>query len=451
MPESYREEPWVALKALVQARDGAEVHRFLEALPPAEVARAISRLREDDQASLLTLLEPGDAADLIEELPDVQGADLIEDLSAEQAASIVDEMESDERADLLAEMAEGDVEAILRKMAPEEAQETRELLEYDPQTGGGLMVKEFVVYPQRLRVSEVMDDLRTNAELYSDYGVQYAYVESDAGTLIGVLRLRDLVLSPSDRPIQDVMIVNPVSVLVDAPLEELEQSFDRYMFSGLPVIREDGKIVGVVQRADVEEAHSEASERTFMQFSGIIGGDELRSMPLQSRTTQRLWWLGINLALSIVAAIVIIVYQETVNRIIALAAIIPILVNVSGCSGNQAVAVTIREMTLGLLKPRDVMLVIRKELLLGLFNGLVLGTLLCGFIIIWKGDTMLGLVAGTALSINMVLAVCAGGAIPLVLRRFGIDPAVAAAPMLTTVIDMFGFFLVLSMANALLM
>ncbi|MCH7953770.1 MAG: magnesium transporter, partial [Chloroflexi bacterium] len=196
------------------------------------------------------------------------------------------------------------------------------------------------VYPQRLRVSEVMDDLRTNAELYSDYGVQYAYVESDAGTLIGVLRLRDLVLSPSDRPIQDVMIVNPVSVLVDAPLEELEQSFDRYMFSGLPVIREDGKIVGVVQRADVEEAHSEASERTFMQFSGIIGGDELRSMPLQARTTRRLWWLGINLALSIVAAIVIIVYQETINRIIALAAIIPILVNVSGCSGNQAVAVT---------------------------------------------------------------------------------------------------------------
>lgn len=451
MPDERTKEPWKAIEALIRDRRGHELEAFLEELTPAEVARAISRLEETDQARLLTLLEPEDAADLIEELPRAQGADLIEDLPVERAAAIVDEMDSDDRADTLGELERGDAEAILQKMDPEEAKEARQLLAYDPHTAGGIMVTEFVVYPQHLSVGDVLDDLRTNAEAYSDYGVQYAYVESENKTLIGVLRLRDLVLSPNDRRIEKVMIVNPISVLASSTLENLEQYFDRYMFSGLPVMEDDGRIVGVVQRADVEEAHSEMSERTFMRFSGIIGGDELRSMPFTFRSWQRLWWLGINLLLTIVAASVIIWYQDTIDSVIALAALIPILVNVSGCSGNQAVAVSIREITLGLIQPQDFLRVMRQELGVGLVNGVLLGTALGGFTYIWKGDLNLSFVVGFALALNTLVAVCLGGAIPLLLRHFNIDPAVAAAPMLTTVVDMCGFFLILNFATMALL
>ncbi|MDK1020136.1 MAG: magnesium transporter [Candidatus Hydrogenedentes bacterium] len=450
MPDRAKMEPWDTLEALVAKNSSGDLHDFLETLSPFEVARAISRLSEGDQADLLTMLEPEDAADLIEELSDAQGADLMEDLSAEQAAVIVDEMESDERADLLGEMDEEDAEAILQRMDPEEAEEARQLLGHAHDTAGGLMVTEFVVYPQDLLVGEVLDDLRTNAEAYSDYGVQYAYVSSDSGALVGVLRLRDLVLSPNDKPVREVMIVNPVSVLVDAPLEELEQAFDRYQFSGLPVIAPEGKIVGVLQRADVEEAHSELTERTFMRFSGIIGGDELRSASIAGRSGARLRWLGINLVLSLVAASVIIVFQDVVDKVIALAALIPVLVNVSGCSGNQAVAVSIREMTLGLIRPRDFLRVVQQEVIVGVINGIVLGLLLGGFIFLWKDDWRLGLAVGLALALNTVLAVALGGAIPLILKRLHIDPAVAAAPILTTVVDMCGFFLILSLAAALI-
>jgi len=448
MSATPQQEPWDYIQALVEKAESTPLGEYLDTLPPADVARAISRLDEETQANLLILLEPEDAADLLDELSNTQGADLVEDLPAERAAAIVDEMDSDQRVDILGEMDEDDAEAILRKMHPEEAQEARELLAYPPDTAGGLMVKEFVVYPQGHRVSDVLKDLRTNAEAYSDIGVQYAYVRSESGTLIGVLRLRDLVLSPSDQPIQTVMIVNPVSVLVNAPLEELEQLFDRYMFSGLPVIEANGSIVGVVQRADVEEAHSERSDRTFMRFSGIIGGDELRSMPLVSRSAPRLAWLGVNLLLSIVAAFVIILYHETVETIIFLAAAIPVLVNVSGCSGNQAVAVTIREMALGLVRPRDFLLVIRKELGVGLINGIVLGIVFGCFAGFYDQNIMLGVVVGVALMLNMVLAVALGGAIPLLLRRMHVDPALAAAPMLTTVVDMCGFFLILFLAHS---
>ncbi|HIE85174.1 MAG TPA: magnesium transporter, partial [Dehalococcoidia bacterium] len=177
-------------------------------------------------------------------------------------------------------MDESDAEAILLKMDPDEAQEARELLMYEPDTAGGIMVTEYVVYTQDMSVNDVLNDLRTNAEAYSDYGIQYAYVKSEKNTLIWVLLLRDLVLSASQLPIREVMIVNPVSVLDTSPLDDLEQLFDRYMFSGLPVVSADGGLVGVVVRSDMEVAYSERSEKSFMRFAGIVGGAERRTAPV---------------------------------------------------------------------------------------------------------------------------------------------------------------------------
>lgn len=390
-------------------------------MKPGDVARAISRLDDRARGDLLTILEPEDAADLIEELSDAQGAELIDDIPVKQAAAIVDEMDSDHRADLLGELDEGDAEAILQQMDPEEAQEARELLQYDPKTAGGIMVTEFMVYNQIALVSDVLNDLQSNRELYSDIGVQYAYVQTENKTLIGVLRLRDLVLSANDRPIAEVMVVNPVSVLASAPLDEIEQLFDRYMFYGIPVLEEDGHIVGVVERANAEEAHSERSERTFMRFSGIIGGEELREMALPERTSRRLTWLAANLILSAIAALVIFYYHKTIEEIIWLAALIPVLVNVSGCSGNQAVAVSIRELALGLIKPGDFARVVRQEVAVGIINGLSLGALLGLFTALGMRD----------LPLSVVVAL--GGA------------------MLTTVVDVCGFSLILSLATAFLL
>lgn len=451
MPNREDKKPWKDLENLVTGGDGTALHGYLDTLSSSEMARAISRLGEMTQANLLTMLEPEDAADLIEELPDAQGADLIEDLPAEQAAAIVDEMDSDHRADLLGDLDESDAEAILSKMDPEEAQEARELLQYDPHTAGGIMVTEFVIYAQDLTVQDVLDDLRTNAEAYSEYGIQYAYVRSDTNTLIGVLQLRDLVLSPGTISIKDVMIVNPVSVLVDTQLEDIEHLFDRYFFSGFPVITPDGDIVGVVMRSDTEVAHSEKSEKSFLRFAGIVGGEELRTEPVHERAFKRLWWLSVNLVLSLVAAWVVHLFEKTVQQYIVLAALLPVLANVSGCSGNQAVAVSIREMTLGLINTDDVVRVMRMELMVGVINGIVTGTMLTGIIYIWNGEIVFGLVVGVSLALNSLAAVVLGGSIPLVLKRLGIDPAVAAAPILTTAVDTLGFFIILGLVTLFLM
>ncbi len=352
--------------------------------------------------------------------------------------------ESDHRVDVLGEMDSMDAEVILGSMTRDQADEARRLLWYSEDTAGGIMITEFLAYPSSWRVADVLSDLRKNAEQHADYSVQYAYVESDARVLVGVVPLRDLVLARDDVSLAKIMIANPIYVTADASLEEIEQFFDRFGFIGLPVTDKKGRLIGVVRRSDAEEAVSERTEKTFMRFSGIVLGDELRDMSFATRSLGRLCWLVLNMFLNVIAAVVIVFYQATIEAVVALAVVLPVICNMSGCSGNQAIAVSIRELTLGVIDPRDVLRVALKEIQVGVFNGVVLGGMLGGITCLWKGNPYLGIVVGGALAFNTLWAVILGGSVPLVLRRFKVDPAIAAAPILTTIIDMCGFFLVLS-------
>ena len=197
-------------------------------------------------------------------------------------------------------------------------------------------------------------------------------------------------------------------------------------------------------------ALTEKSEADSLKAAGIIGGDELRSMPVLLRSRRRLGWLSLNIGLNIISASVIAMYQDTLTAVIALAVFLPIVSDMSGCSGNQAVAVSMRELTLGAAVPRDVFRVWRKEAVVGLLNGLILGAMLGVVAWAWKGNPVLGLVVGAALAANTIIAVSIGGTVPLILRYLKLDPAVASGPLLTTVTDVCGFFLLLSIASVVL-
>ena len=173
-------------------------------------------------------------------------------------------------------------------------------------------------------------------------------------------------------------------------------------------------------------------------------------MPMMARCGRRLAWLGPNIVLNVIAASVIARYESTLESVIALAVFLPIVSDMSGCSGNQAVAVSIRELTLGLIRPNEYLRIVWKEGLLGAFNGLVLGLVLGTLAGLWKSNLWLGLVIGGALSLNTVLSVLLGGCVPLLLKRLKVDPALASGPILTTCTDMCGFFLVLSLASGLI-
>jgi magnesium transporter len=450
MPKNMMKRPWETLSEILATDDVERLKTFILDLSSSETARAISRLSSQEQNKLLTILEPGDAADVIEGVSDTQAVDLIEDLPVESAAAIVDEIPSDRQADLLAELDRKDAEAILKEMSPEEAEDVRRLLTYDPDTAGGLMITEFLAYQEKDRVRDVLRDLQANRETYKDYHVQYLYVKDSGGKLCGVLRMHDLLFAPEDAVLNTFMIREPLHIRTTATIAKLRQFFDEHKLFGVPVVDSKDRLVGVVLPRAVKEASLKRAQRQFLGFSGIIGGEEFRTMPLMVRLSRRLSWLSINIFLNVIAASVIAYYQDTLAAVIALAVFLPMISDMSGCSGNQAVAVSIRELTLGLIRPNEILRVIMKEVGLGALNGLALGILLGSVAVLWKGNPTLGLVVGGALMANTVVAVILGGSLPLALRFIRLDPALVSSPILTTVTDMCGFFLILSFATAVL-
>jgi magnesium transporter len=438
------------LDSILATRDDAALAGLMRGMPPLTARRLLSKLDAGARRELVVLLSPAMAADLVTDVPEVQAAGLIQDLEPSTAAAILENLPSNEQADLLGDLEDDRAEAILGALEPSQARIARRLSAYPDDTAGGLMHSEYLVYPAAATVAHVVQDLRDNAERYRDFDVQYVYVTGERGRLRGVLRLRDLLLAPGTQSTRDVMLPEPVTVRDDATLDELRAVLDSKTYRALPVVDQDRRLLGIVRRADVRQAEVGRMANAYLKSQGIVGGEEIRSMPLALRSRRRLSWLTINIVLNVIAASVIALHQDTIAAVVVLAVFIPIISDMSGCSGSQAVAVSIRELTLGLVRPREVLRVWAREVSVGTINGLALGTLIGAIAWAWKGNPVLALVVGSALAINTVIAVSIGGAVPLLLRRMGIDPALAAGPVLTTITDLCGFLLLLGLAGAVL-
>ena len=305
------EHPWELLAELIEANNVELIIALLDQLNPSATALAVSRLSQPHQSSLLTLLSPEDAAEVIEDISDSQAVDLIEDLEPQQAAAILEELDSDHIADLLGELDEADANAIIDEMAPVEAEEARQFLQYEADTAGGLMISEYLDFRSDQSVQDVLDDFQTNRDEYTYYNVQYLYVTDENNQLEGVLRMRDLLFPVRTTRLHQLMIRTPYAIHVNASLDELRDFFEEHDLFGAPVINDNNELLGVVMPEAVEDAKRKRSVRQFLGFSGIIGGEEFRSMPLLSRSGRRLSWLSLNIVLNIIAASVNDLYHDT--------------------------------------------------------------------------------------------------------------------------------------------
>ncbi|QDU33667.1 Magnesium transporter MgtE [Poriferisphaera corsica] len=455
-------EPIEQLEAILSTSDNHKLESFVYEIPSGEMARTISLLDEEDQKSLLTRLPADAAAWIVEELSHQQAADIIEELHPDDAADIIDELPSDEQADIIGELDDDDAEAIIEKMEPEEAEDVRLLSKYDSDTAGGLMVTEFLTFLGDTTVGDMADNIRQNAEEYHEYDVQYLYVVNPQEELLGVVRMRDMVMCRPEVKVKDIMMSSPKFVHVNDHLDFLEDFFDAIFFNAVPVLDEQNKMVGVLKRADMEEALGDRSERQLLRLGGIIAGDEMRTMPTFPRAARRLAFLGPNIFLNLIAAGVLIYYQNTISQIVALVVFMPMISDMCGCSGNQAVAVSMRELALGLVRPTDIWRTVIKEAAVGIINGLILGILI-GLLAWGVGSfdlgplqgqpniaPMLGLVVALAFFFNCIIAVIIGGTVPLVLKGLKMDPAMASGPILTTITDVCGFALIFGLATWLI-
>ncbi|MEJ2594640.1 MAG: magnesium transporter [bacterium] len=441
---------WQQIIQMMNENDLPKLAGYIDSLSSREMIYVIGRLEKPDQIRLFSMLSPEDAAGILEEIADAQTMGILENMDKGEAAAIISELPSDHQADIILELEKKEAEAILTEMDPEEAVNVRKLIEYDPETAGGLMLTEYLSYPETMTVGEVVNDLRRNVEKYSHYHVRYIYVTDIAGKYLGVLQMQDLLMNDSPVKLNQIMVTETLSVNVHASLVEVVNYFDTYDYFALPVVDDKGLLVGVLRRKNVLEAEQERTAMEHLETQGIVGGDELRSMPVFLRSKRRLSWLSVNIFLNIIAASVIAFYQDTLSAVIALAVFLPIISDMSGCTGNQAVAVSMRELSLGVVKPSETFRVWLQEISVGLINGLVLGILIGAAAWLWKGNVYLGLVVGGALALNTLVAVSIGGTVPLILKKRNIDPALASGPILTTITDMIGFFMALAFATVMI-
>lgn len=438
------------LEQLTAAIDTSDSGKAMGALQEADVddtAKLVDRLDANQRTKLFGLLSPEQSAEVLEHVYYFQGADIIEELEPDAAAPIVSLLDSDDRADLLNELKDSDSEAILDELDDKVAAETRRFMAYEDGTAGALMYSEFVSFRANMTVEQILNDIQSKREKYIEYGVQYAYVIGPRNVLLGVLPVRNLLFALRDQTAADIMIPDPITVAADTSVLDLENLFEQYNFLGLPVVDTRKRLIGIVDREASTESLQESATEDLLKLQGLMGKEELRSMPLGVRSRRRLSWLSINIVLNIISASVIAFHQDTLEAVIALAVFLPIISDMSGCSGNQAVAVSMRELSLDLINPKEFGRVFLKESTLGMINGACLGLLIGCLAWFWKGNVVLGLVVGGALALNTTIAVCVGGLVPLLLKAMKQDPALASGPILTTVTDMCGFLLILGLAS----
>ncbi|MBZ0129069.1 MAG: magnesium transporter [Rhodobacteraceae bacterium] len=437
------------VREAVEARDANELVALFDPMPLSAAMRQLFALDADERDILLALIPVELAARLIEEAPHSAAAELIDRMDPGRAADVMEELDTAMQADLIGDMDDEDAEAILAEFHPEDAADVRRLAEYEDDTAGGLMIADMFSFRDTQTVAAILRDFaREDADLEA-YGSGHPYIVDKENRPVGVVSLRALLLSKRTDRLSKIMVSPVMTVPVSMPLFDLQDLFDRHSFLGFPVVEADGTLVGVVSRQAVHDAALERSESESLRRHGVVG-DELRSMPFFLRSRRRLAWLSANIVLNIIAASVISAYEDILTAVIAIAIFLPMVSDMSGCSGNQAVGVTMRELSLGLVQPRDAFRVWLKEVSVGAANGLMLGIMIGTVAWAWKGNPWLGVVIGLALAINTVVAVSIGGVIPLLLKRLKQDPAAASSPLLTTITDMAGFFLVLSLASLMM-
>ncbi len=446
---TLKTHPWRDLARAIDSNDPDEARRAVESLDSPELARSLDHLASADVGNLLRLLDVEVAAEVLDRLPEAQAAEVVRNVRPDTAAEILGGLPVREQADVLDGVDPDEAEDILEAMAVGAAEPLRALHTYADGTAGSLMDPQFLSFDSATTLRSVVFDLQAGADEFRDYQVQYIHT-TDEGRLAGIVPLREVLFRPPETTLEEIALAEVVKLRTSDDFDKVAQVFEDHNFVGVPVVDDHDRLRGVVHRSAVERATAEASESDYLKAQGIVGGEELRSQPLLRRSRRRLSWLSVNILLNVAAASVIAFYQETLAAVIALAAFLPIISDMSGCSGNQAVAVSMRELALGIATPRDALHVWRRELPLALLNGLALGTLLAGVAWVWQQNVFLSWVVGLALALNTVIAVSIGAVVPLLLKRMKLDPALASGPILTTVTDLSGFLLALGLATELL-
>ncbi len=409
----------------------------------ADLADVIELLPSDKRLRLIRLMDKAFDVSTLSELEEHVRDDLVEQLPPRLLARAVRKLETDDAVWLLEDLPEEEKREVLQRLPLADRLKLERALRYAEDTAGRYMQAEFVAVPEHWTVGEVIDHLRTEDELPEEFFE--IYVVDPRFHVLGTVRTARLLRAPRETRITDIMERPPVIFRVHDDIADAARQFEHYNLVSAPVVDSSDRLVGSLYIDDIVDVLEEEAEEDMLGLAGVHD-EELSSSVLET-TRARFVWLLVNLGTAVLASWVISLFDATIEQMVALAVLMPIVASMGGNAGTQTMAVTVRALATRALGPANMARVIWREVAVGLLNGLLFAIIMGLFAWWWFGMSDLGLIIALAMVINLLAAALSGILIPIVLDKVGADPALASTIFVTTVTDVVGFFAFLGLAS----
>jgi len=426
-------------------RSGAlgDVAGILADMSPGDVAYFIASSPPDYRDVLLGFLEPEQEALVVNELPDELRNAALADRAPEAVAEIVEQLDDDDVADILHELPDDLTGRVLASLDEQYRQRLQTVLSFSDDSAGGLMSTDIITIRADLTLDVVLRYLRRHSEIPAN--TDNLIVVNRHDRFVGLLPIGILLVSDPAISVREMMITDQAAIDVDTPATEVARRFERNDWISAPVVDGNGQLLGRITIDDVVDVIMEEADHSLTSLAGLAEEDTFASV--WQSAPRRAMWLGVNLATALLASSVINLFQATIEKVVALAVLMPIVASMGGIAGTQSLTILIRAMAMGQINNRNQFWVVGRESLVGALNGMLWALVIAATAAIWFEDLTLGFIIACAMLINLITAGCAGAGLPLLLKKLHVDPALAGGVLVTTVTDVVGFLAFLGLAT----
>jgi magnesium transporter len=429
--------------------DDEALKAFISEYHPSEIAILFESISQESRERIISILPAELASEVISEMDsEFHPEKLLENLLPERRSEIVEELDYDDATDIISQLPEEQQQEILEELDEEDASNIRSLLKYEKDTAGGLMNTQVIKINEHLIKKEALEEIiQQSEEMEEFYTIN---VINDQNILLGIVSLKDIIKARNNVRIKELIISDFVYVKAETDQEEVSKLISQYNLTSIPVVDDNMQLLGRITFDDVIDVMEEENTEDILKISGVSEDEELAGN-WKEAVKSRLPWLILNLGTAFLAASIIRYFDATIASMGVLAGYMVIIAGMGGNAATQALAVTVRRISLNDLTDNQAYRTVLKEFTVGLINGATIGLIVLLFALFYDQDPMLGLIIFIAMTGNLIIAGISGSAIPLVLKRIGVDPAIASSIIITTFTDVFGFLLLLGLASHLIL
>jgi len=431
-----------------KAGDSLRLETLLQELVPEQIAELLETTPPELRHIIWEHVAPPIQGEVLTHLNEEVRTKLLDTLNSREIQELAEELETDDLVDIAQSLSDENKAVLLEALEDDEREAVETAMAYPEDTAGGIMNTDIITVRADVTVETVLRYLRQLGQL-PDH-LENLIVRDRKNHYLGVVRLTDLLIHEEDTPIEALLDTSKPAIHVLTPVKEVAREFEQHDWVDVAVVNSDNKILGRITIDDVVDIIREEAEHAQMAQAGLDEDEDIFAPPLIS-ARRRAFWLGINLLTAIFAAWIASLFEETLDKIVALALMMPIVASMGGIGGTQTATIVIRAMATGTLTRSNMRSLVTKEVTVGFLNGLLWALITGAFAWWWFDDALLGAVFGAAILINLLSGALAGALIPIVLDRFKIDPALASGLMLTTVTDTMGFFSLLGLATVIIL